>query len=377
MYTSEEIDLCWVRQFSTYFINPETVSMWSQNKVTERLNIDYPIFLAPMAELVTPELAAEVSNAGGLGALGMWGFTLKEGVKRIEQFRKLSSGSLNINFPLWDDPGDLVATGIPMRRKIEELYELNNLGVAPAPNASASRVSPDHLEALKIIKPEVVSFHFGLPSENIVEDLKSWGTYVVCSATTVTEAKYLAARGVDSVIAQGIEAGGHRGTFLDTDIGTQSGLFSLLPQVVDAVDVPVIAAGGISDGRGIAAAMMLGASGVQLGTAFLRCDEANVTDAYREGLRSAKEAGTIITDAVSGRNARFIKNTLVQELAFPGLQPLPFPAQYKLTLPLGESGDMEFTDLLSGQSVAMTREMPAEELVRTLVKETEDCINFF
>lgn len=351
--------------------------MWSQNKVTKRLSIDYPIFLAPMAELVTPELAAEVSNAGGHGALGMWGFTLEKGVERIEHFRKLSSGSLNINYPLWDDPGDLVNTGISMRRKIQELYDLNKLGVVPAPNASACHVFPDHLEALRNIKPEVVSFHFGLPSEKIVEELKSWGTCVICSATTVTEAKYLEARGVDFVIAQGIEAGGHRGTFLDTDIAKQSGLISLLPQVVDAVEVPVIAAGGISDGRGIAAAMMLGASGVQLGTAFLRCDEANVTGAYREGLRSAKEAGTVVTDAVSGRNARFIKNTLVEELAVPGLEPLPFPAQYKLTLPLGESGDREFTDLLSGQSVAMTREMPAAELVRTLVKETEDCINFF
>jgi nitronate monooxygenase len=351
--------------------------MWSQNNVTERLNIEYPIFLAPMAELVTPELAAEVSNAGGLGALGMWGFTLEEGVKRIEHFRKLSNGSLNINYPLWDDPGELTAVGIPMRKKIQELYDLSKLGVMPAPHASACQVFPDHLEALKKIKPELVSFHFGLPSENIVEELKSSGVCVICTATTVAEAMYLEARGVDFVIAQGIEAGGHRGTFSDADIDMQSGLFSLLPQIVDAVEVPVIAAGGISDGRGIAAAMMLGASGVQLGTAFLRCDEANVTDAYRAGLRSAKEASTVVTDVVSGRNARFINNTLIEELSVPGLEPLPFPAQYNLTFPLGESGDKQFTDLLSGQSVAITREMPAAALVQTLVEETNDCLNSF
>ncbi len=349
--------------------------MWWQNKLTDRIGIKYPIFLAPMAELVTPELAAEVSNAGALGALGMWGFSLEEGVKRIDQFRKLSNGSLNINYPLWDDPGDLTAVGIPMRKKIQKLYDRNKLGAIPSPWASACQVFPDHLEALKMIKPELASFHFGLPDENIVEELKSVGICVISSATTVAEARSLEASGVDFVIAQGIEAGGHRGTFSNADISLQSGLFSLLPQVVDAVDVPVIAAGGISDGRGIAAAMMLGASGVQLGTAFLRCDEANVTDAYRAELGSSKEASTVVTDVVSGRNARFIRNLLVEELSGSGLEPLPFPAQYNLTLPLGESDDREFMDLLSGQSVAMTREMPAADLVYTLVQETNNCLN--
>ena len=352
-------------------------SMWSQNILTELLNIEYPIFLAPMAELVTPELAAEVSNAGGLGALGMWGFSLQDGIKRIEYFRELSNGSLNINYPLWDDHGDLTAVGIPMRNQIQKLYDRNKLGIIPSLDPSSCQVYPDHLEAIKKINPELVSFHFGLPGEDIIEALKSAGIRIVSSATTVAEAKQLEARGVDFVIAQGIEAGGHRGTFSDADISVQSGLFSLLPQVVDAVDVPVIAAGGISDGRGIAAAMLLGASGVQLGTAFLRCNEANVDEAYQAGLGSAQEASTVVTDVVSGKNARFIKNTLVEELSISGLEPLPFPAQYNLTLPLGESGDVEYTDLLSGQSVAMTRRMPAADLVYTLVEETSHCFKSF
>jgi nitronate monooxygenase len=351
--------------------------MWSQNKLTDRLNIEYPIFLAPMAELVTPQLAAAVSNAGGLGTLGMWGFSLQQGVERIERFRELSNGSININYPLWDDPGDLTAVGIPMRKQIQKLYDRNKLGTIPATQPSSCQVFPDHLEALKENKPELVSFHFGLPGEDIIEALKSAGICVTSSATTVAEARSLEASGVDFVIAQGIEAGGHRGTFSNVDISMQSGLFSLLPQVVDVVDIPVIAAGGIADGRGIAAAMMLGASGVQLGTAFLRCGEANVTDAYRAGLGSAQEAGTVVTDGVSGRNARFIKNTLVEELSIKGLEPLPFPAQYGLTLPLGKSGDKEFTDLLSGQSVAITREMPATELMHTLIEETNNCFNSF
>lgn len=348
--------------------------MWSNNKLTERLNIEYPIFLAPMAGLLTPELAAEVSNAGGLGALGMWGFSLEKGLSRVEHFRKLSTGSLNINYPLWGDPGDLTTVGLPMRAKIQTLYDRNQLGDMPDPRASPSRLFPDHLEALKKLKPELVSFHFGLPDEATIAELKSTGICITSSATTVAEARFLEANGVDFIIAQGIEAGGHRGTFSGADIGMQSGLFSLLPQVVDAVKVPVIAAGGITDGRGIAAAMMLGASGVQPGTAFLRCPEANVPESYREGLRSAGEASTVITDAISGRNARFIKNTMVEELATPELEPLPFPAQYSLTLPLGKSGDPAFTDLLSGQSVAMTREMAAAALVHTLVEETNKCL---
>ena len=339
--------------------------MWFNNNLTERLNIKYPIFLAPMAELVTPQLAARVSNAGGLGALGMWGFSLEEGIKRIEHFSELSNGSININYPLWNDPGDLNAVEESMCHKVQTLYDRNNLGTMPVPCASSCQVFPDHLNALTKIKPALVSFHFGLPEENIIAELKSAGVCILSSATTVAEAKLLEAGGVDFIVAQGLEAGGHRGTFSNVDVSMQSGLFSLLPQVVDAVDVPVIAAGGISNGRGIAAAIMLGASGVQMGTAFLRCDEANVTDAYRAGLNAAQEASTVVSNVISGRNARFIKNTLIEELS--GLEPLPFPAQYGLTLPLGDSGNKEFTDLLAGQSVAMTREMPATDLMQKLV----------
>jgi nitronate monooxygenase len=223
----------------------------------------------------------------------------------------------------------------------------------------------------------VISFHFGLPDQETVEALKAANISILCSATTVAEAKVLESRGVDFIIAQGIEAGGHRGTFSGVDISMQSGLISLLPQVVDAVNVPVIAAGGIADGRAIAAAFMLGASGVLVGTAFLRCDEAKVPAAHRAALADAEEATTRISDLVSGRNARFITNKLTEDLAIAGVEPLPFPAQYSLTLPLGKSGDQELTDLLSGQSVALTREMPAAALVRTLVAETSHCLQSF
>ena len=226
------------------------------------------------------------------------------------------------------------------------------------------------------MKPEVVSFHFGLPHDEVINAIKAAGIFVVCTATTVAEAKLLEARSVDAIIAQGTEAGGHRGTFSGIDVKMQPGLFSLLPQVVDAVEIPVIAAGGISDGRGIAAALMLGASAVQLGTAFLRCDEANVTHQHRTSLSVANDISTVVTDVMTGRPARFIKNRLIEDLSRNGLFPLSFPAQSDLTQPLEKTGDHEFMSLYAGQSVALTRDMPASELVALLAEETSVVYQF-
>ncbi|MBK0401202.1 nitronate monooxygenase [Limibaculum sp. M0105] len=344
--------------------------MWSQNELTERLNLHLPIFQAPMGGYTTPALAAAVSNAGGLGGLGMWGFSAEDAERRIAGFRQQAGGALNVNYPLWEDPGDLTNTSLPMRELLQAFYDKAELGPLPTPVASAGVVSPDHLAMLQRVKPEVVSFHFGLPDPDIMEAIKAAGIFVLCSATTVAEARLLEARGVDGIIAQGAEAGGHRGTFSGVDISLQPGLFSLLPQVVDAVRVPVIAAGGIADGRTIAAALMLGASAVQLGTAFLRCDEADVPDAYRLALSSANDNSTQVTRVLSGRPARAIRNRLVDELSASCAEPLPFPAQLGLTDPLEASGDQELTPMFAGQSAALSRELPAAELLRTLAEET-------
>ena len=348
--------------------------MWTKNSITEALSLQWPIFQAPMGEYTTPELAASVSNSGGLGALGMWGFSAQEVEARIQKFRTLSSGALNVNYPLWADPGNLANYATPMRDQVQKIYDEKGLGPVPAPKASAGDVSSEHLEVLLNNKPEIISFHFGLPSHNIMQTIKSASIQIMCSATTVEEARYLEDNGVDIVIAQGIEAGGHRGTFLGADINQQSGLFSLLPQVVDAVKVPVIAAGGIADGRAIAASIMLGASGVLVGTAFLRCDEADVMDAQRDAFNNASEASTVLTDVMSGRNARSIKTRLIEDLTQQHVNPLPFPAQYSWTLPLEKTGDKDFLELFAGQSIALTREMPAADLVRTLVDETNTCL---
>ena len=353
------------------------VSLWSKNALTERLSLEWPILQAPMGELSTPALAVAVSNAGGLGGLGMWGFSAEEAERRIAGFRQQSGGSLNVNYPLWDNPGDLTGVGMAMRESVQALYDAKGKGPIPAPEAEESAVTPEHLAMLMTARPEAVSFHFGLPPQEIVEEIRAAGIFLLCSATTVAEARILEARGVDCIIAQGTEAGSHQGTFSGADVRTLPSLFSLLPQVVDAVSVPVIAAGGIADGRGVAAALMLGAGGVQLGTAFLRCDEANISDAHRAALGKSDDTSTVVTDVVSGRPARMITNRLVEELSNSGARPLPFPAQWSLTLPLEEDDDHDFIDLLAGQSVALTREMPAADLVRTLAAETSERLKAF
>jgi nitronate monooxygenase len=323
-----------------------------------------------MGWLSTPALAAAVSNAGGLGGIGMWGFSAEDAERRIAGFRQLSGGSLNVNYPLWPEPEITADVADPMRKRLQAHYDARGLGSVPKPEGAASDVSPEHLAMILRAKPQMVSFHFGLPKQEVLDAIKGAGILVVSSATTVAEAKVLEQRGVDAVIAQGTEAGGHRGTFTGVDMSMQPGLFALLPQVVDAVRVPVIAAGGIADGRTVAAAFVLGASAVQLGTAFLRCEEANVLDAHRVALREATDACTIVTDMITGRPARYIRNKLTDDLIASGLEPVAFPAQLSLTAPLGATGDRELTALFAGQSAALARDTTAAELVHSLAEET-------
>jgi nitronate monooxygenase len=264
-----------------------------------------------------------------------------------------------------------------MRARLQALYDEKGLGPVPQPRPSAGEVGEDHLDVLTRLKPEVVSFHFGLPDDTTLAAVKRAGIFVICSATTVAEAKMLEARGVDAIIAQGTEAGGHRGTFTGTHISMQPGLFALLPQVVDAVKVPVIAAGGIADGRGIAAALTLGASAVQIGTAFLRCEEADVPEEHRRRLATAQDSSTIVSQVMTGRPARFIRNRLIDELSADGLVPLPFPAQSGLTYPLEQAGDDELMGLYAGQSATLTRDLSASELIEVLVKETNQTLTQF
>jgi nitronate monooxygenase len=351
--------------------------MWPQNKFTDRLNLKWPILQAPTGWLSTPALAAAVSNAGGLGGLGMWGFSAEDAERRIAGFQQLSGGSLNVNYPLWPEPNITPEMSEPMRARLQPHFDSNGLGAVPEPRGAASEVSREHLAMLVRAKPQMVSFHFGLPPGQVISAIKGAGIFIISTATTVAEARILEARGVDAIIAQGTEAGGHRGTFTDVDVSMQPGLFALLPQVVDAVRVPVIAAGGVADGRTVAAAFVLGASAVQMGTAFLRCEEANVLDAHRAALREPTDACTVVTDMITGRPARYIRNKLVEDLMASDLRPVAFPAQLSLTAPLGNTGDRELTALFAGQSAALGRDTTAGTLVESLVEATSACLRAF
>ncbi|HJU17977.1 MAG TPA: nitronate monooxygenase family protein [Stellaceae bacterium] len=344
--------------------------MWPSNALTERLNLRWPILQAPMGSASTPALAAAVTNAGGLGGLGMWGRSAEQAARRIAGFRQQSGGSLNVNYPIWPDPSCAPEVSEAMRRHLQVHYDSYGLGSVPQPQGEVSAVGSEHLALLLETRPEVVSFHFGLPAPEAVAAIRAAGSFIISSATTVAEARLLEQQGVDAIIAQGTEAGGHRATFTGVDVSMQPGLFSLLPQIVDAVGVPVIAAGGIADGRTAAAALMLGASAVQVGTAFLHCQEAEVRDAHRAALAEADDACTIVTDIISGRPCRYIRNRMIDDLLASGLKPLPVPAQQSLTAPLGGSGRRDWTALTSGQSAALARDTGAAELVERLARET-------
>jgi nitronate monooxygenase len=223
------------------------------------------------------------------------------------------------------------------------------------------------------VKPEVVSFHFGLPAPALVERLKRHGVKILSSATSVREARWLASRGCDAIIAQGVEAGGHRGMFLETDIAMQLGLFALLPQVRDAVSIPVIAAGGIADARGVVAALALGASGVQLGTAYLFCPEANVSPLYRRALGQAADDATVLTNLFSGRPARGILNRYLQESGPMSYAAPAFPYAAKLVAPLRaaseRAGSVDYMQLWAGQAAGLGKPMPADEFTRKLASD--------
>jgi nitronate monooxygenase len=344
--------------------------MLPKNSLTERLGLAYPIIQAPMASATTPALAASVSEAGALGSLGLGTSTAEAAAAEIQRFRQMTEKPLNANFFCHEGPGDVTGTGEAMRRRLAPFYQAHNAGDVPLPTVPYGTFTAEHAAVLQVERPAVVSFHFGLPDEELLEQVRATGAYIICSATTVAEALTLETAGVDAIIAQGLEAGGHRGTFLGGDITNQPGLFALLPQVCRAVSLPVIAAGGIVDGHTAAAAFMLGASAVQVGTAFLRNADSKISDPHRRALAEAGDESTRVTRLHSGKPARAIRNRLLDELADMEGAVAPYPAQRSLVAPLGGKGDGAYQALWAGQNVGLTREMPAAELVRVLAEET-------
>jgi nitronate monooxygenase len=341
-----------------------------RTRVTELLGIEHPILQAPMASAATPALAAAVSEAGGLGALGSSMLPVEELRRQTAELRERTERPFQLNFFCHEPPevgGEIAARA---REYFAPLYAELGLGEPPQPSTPPLHFDEARLEALLELRPPVVSFHFGLPPRDAVDAIREAGMLVLASATTVAEARYLEEHGADAVVAQGAEAGGHRGSFLVEGDDGPVGTLALVPQVADAVGVPVIAAGGIADGRGLAAALALGASAAQIGTAFLPCPESGISAVYREALRDARADGTIVTRGVSGRPARALRNRIAQELS--GV--LPYPAQLSLTGPLLASAGAaaDFQPMWSGQGVGLAIEAPAGDVVAAIAARAEE-----
>lgn len=339
------------------------------------LGIEHPIIQAPMAGSTTPELVAAVSNAGGLGSLGAANMTPDQIRQAISRIRSLTRKPFNVNlFAGGQESREVAPRGV---LKILGRYH-EEMGL-PDPEVPAPHDDPfpAQLDAVIEASPPVFSFTFGMPEPEAFARLKDAGVVTIGTATTVSEARLLVEAGADAIVAQGAEAGGHRGTFAGKIEESMIGTLSLVPQVVDAVPVPVIASGGIMDGRGIVAALALGASAVQMGTAFLVCEEASVPAAYRNALRATPGERTTITRAFSGRQARGIVNEFIEAWQGHEEDILPFPLQNAATRPLrnaaSEADDARFLSMWAGQGAALAREtLPATELVRMLAQEIED-----
>src|SRR5262245_8570313 len=347
--------------------------MRAMQKLLDLLDIDTPVILAPMAGASSPELTAAVANAGGLGSYGCSRLSPTDVEKEADRIRALTNRSFNLGFFCHAEPHVTPAQEQAWRARLAPYYK--ELGVDPASASGPNRApfGADMCEALTSIRPKVVSFHFGLPEPKLVAKLKAAGCIIICSATTVAEARRLVELGCDAIVAQGLEAGGHRGMFLDMDLNAQVGTFALVPQVVDAVDVPVIAAGGITDARGAAAAFALGADAVQVGTAYLFCPEAPINPLHRAALKAARDDGTALTNVFTGRPARSLVNRLVREVGPISDVAPQFPMATAGVQALSNEGARrgipDFTPLWAGQAASLGREIGAAELTRNLAAD--------
>jgi len=338
------------------------------------LDISLPIIQAPMAGVQGSALAIAVSNAGGLGSLPCAMLSAEAMCKELTVIKAQTDKPFNVNFFCHIPPEASPEREARWREILSPYYQ--EFGIDPnSIPAGPGRLpfSDEAADVLDEFKPAVVSFHFGLPSDALLERARRHGAKILSSATTVEEALWLEARGVDAIIAQGLEAGGHRGMFLTEDVTTQMGTFALLRQIVQAVKVPVIATGGISDAEGVAAAMKLGAAGVQIGTAYMLCHEATTSAVHRAALSSEAARHTALTNIFSGRPARGIVNRIMREQGAMPAEAPEFPLATSAIAPLrakAESmGSGDFSPLWSGQNVTGCKAIPAAELTRLLAAE--------
>jgi len=337
----------------------------------ELLGIELPIVQAPMAGVQGSALAVAVSNAGGLGSLPCAMLSPEALRKELAAITSQTSRPFNVNFFCHTPPKPNPEREAAWRKLLAPYYKEFGIDVASVPaGPGRAPFSHDMADVVAEFKPPVVSFHFGLPSPELLARVRSWGAVILSSATTVDEARWLEAHGADVIIAQGLEAGGHRGHFLSRDLTRQMGTFALVPQLVHEVKVPVVAAGGIADSRGVTAVMALGAVGVQPGTAYLLCPEATTGPIHRAALQSDGARRTALTNLFSGGAARGIMNRAMRELGpmndIAPEFPLAAAAMAPLRAKAEAAGSGDFSPLWSGQNPTGCREVPAAQLTRGL-----------
>lgn len=348
---------------------------WSSGRLEDLLNLDHPIVQGPFGGgLSSVALAAEVADAGGLGSYGAHILGPDQIVKLVAELKNATSRAFAVN--LWvPQPGESeLRAGAADVERLRPYYA--ELGV-PEPDIGqpVGQNFDDQIEALLAAEPPAISFVMGVPSERVLAEARRRGIVTIGTATTVDEAIALEAAGLDAVVASGSDAGGHRGAFLRPVHESLVGTFSLVPQVADAVSVPVIAAGGIADGRGIAAALTLGADGVQIGTGFLATTESGASPLHKQGLHGPDARVTVLTRLFSGRLARGIPNRFVREMAAFEADVPPYPVQNALMLPIrraaAEQGLPDYVNLWAGQAAPLTRARTAGEYIQTLLAETD------
>lgn len=353
---------------------------WHDRRILDLLEIEIPVIQAPMAGATTVEMVVAASEAGGLGSLPSAQYSIQQLREALSQITAQTAKSINVNFFSHLTPEADPASQMRWRALLAPYFV--ELGLDPAAPVSGPGRAPfdnDFCEVVEEFRPKVVSFHFGLPDRRLVDRVKAAGAKVLSSATTVAEAVWLEAHGVDAVVAMSFEAGGHRGNFLTHDMSTQVGTMALVPQVVDAVKVPVIAAGGIADGRGVAAALMLGASAVQVGTAYLLTPEARIPDMHADALGHAGDASTAITNVFTGRPARGVVNRLMRDLGPLSSVTPAFPtagvALAAIRAKAEAEGRNDFTNLWAGQAVGLARRLSSAELTLKLFEDAVAVLN--
>lgn len=348
---------------------------WPDTRLLKLFGIEVPLLLSPMAGAAGSALAIAVGQAGGLPSLPCAMLSHEQIRAEVALIRAGTRAPLNLNFFSHQMPAANPEADKAWKELLRPYYA--QLGAdfdAPTPTSNRAPFDEASCALVEELRPEVVSFHFGLPPAEFVQRVKATGAKVISSATTVDEAVWLQQHGCDAIIAMGLEAGGHRGMFLSDQLHTQVGTMALVPQIADAVSVPVIAAGGIADSRGVAAAFMLGASAVQLGTAYLFCPQAKTSVLHQAALRNAKDSQTALTNLFTGRPARGIVNRIMLEIgpinaaapAFPGAGGELMPLRGKAE-PLGDDG---FMNLWAGQAVGIKHALGAEEFTRQLAIQT-------